>query len=170
MKITFGKFNGWDTEALAKTTEGRNYLSWGASKLDSPKWRDEFQRALNTVSLDQIDIGLEAEAIMQGDPQIDPASAYRYAEEVKADALQKEQAFEALGKAEEKLRSDLKAAGVSDKGVNVLSNLITTRFNIEEVRDWEKVGKIQFTDRAKRDAVYAALNAYVAAVDAVKFY
>lgn len=46
-KITFGKWQGWDTDRLAKTgSVGRDYLEWGRAELKSPKWQQEFARAL----------------------------------------------------------------------------------------------------------------------------
>jgi len=47
MKITFGKFNGWDTLDLAKAGgEGRGYLEWGKDNLKSPQLRKAFADAL----------------------------------------------------------------------------------------------------------------------------
>lgn len=47
MKITFGKFQGWDTLELAKAgEEGRQYLRWGKDNLQSPQWRKAFADAL----------------------------------------------------------------------------------------------------------------------------
>ncbi|MFM6135510.1 MAG: hypothetical protein ACKPCP_15340 [Sphaerospermopsis kisseleviana] len=40
--LTFGKHKGSDI-----TTVPADYLKWGVSKLDSPKWRKEFQSELN---------------------------------------------------------------------------------------------------------------------------
>lgn len=47
-QITFGKWQGWDTNRLAQAGSfGRDYLSWGAQNLESLKWKKEFDRALN---------------------------------------------------------------------------------------------------------------------------
>jgi hypothetical protein len=40
--LTFGKYKGSDLSEVPT-----NYLEWGVSKLDSPKWRKEFQNELN---------------------------------------------------------------------------------------------------------------------------
>ena len=51
MIITFGKHTGKDTNLLAKSPDGREYLQWGAQNLKAEKWRDEFNRALSDVQL-----------------------------------------------------------------------------------------------------------------------
>ena len=55
MEITFGKWQGWDTNDLAKAGEAqRDYLRWGAANLQAPKWRKEFADALKrNQSFDQ---------------------------------------------------------------------------------------------------------------------
>jgi len=69
MEITFGKFRGWQTMDLAKAGQvGRDYLSWGAENLRSPKWRKEFQDALDATQ--EIDVRLTANAIMIDAPDL----------------------------------------------------------------------------------------------------
>lgn len=41
MKITFGKYKGTDISAIPT-----DYLEWGVDKLESPKWRQEFETEL----------------------------------------------------------------------------------------------------------------------------
>lgn len=69
MKLTFGKFKGWATSDLARAgSTGRGYLAWGAENLRSPKWREEFQRALGAPT-DQ-DLHLTALALSQGEDDL----------------------------------------------------------------------------------------------------
>lgn len=71
MKITFGKWQGWDTDELAKSGSfGRPYLEWGAEELKSPKWGKEFQRALSDNQV--MDKSAIARAIRQGYPDLVP--------------------------------------------------------------------------------------------------
>lgn len=81
MQITFGKYQGWDTEDLAKAGEaGRSYLNWGADNLRSPKWRKEFSRAL-AISAREQDEWLTASAIVQDCPDIGYEDAHMAARE-----------------------------------------------------------------------------------------
>ncbi len=48
MQISFGKWQGWDTDKLARTGSfGRDYLTWGSQELQNPKLKREFKRALD---------------------------------------------------------------------------------------------------------------------------
>jgi hypothetical protein len=67
MIITFGKYNGTDTGALAKFSEGREYLVWGSEKLKSEKWRREFEQALSSVSLSSVSLEEQAKLTVQFD-------------------------------------------------------------------------------------------------------
>lgn len=78
-KITFGKFQGWDTLDLAKAGEdGRNYLRWGAESLKSPFWRKEFEQALK-VDI-QSDIELMAQVTIIRNPDIGYDEALYFAQ------------------------------------------------------------------------------------------
>jgi len=83
MKITFGKFKGWETEDLARAgNTGRKYLRWGADNLKSPKWAREFERVLTSSPLDaKYDIDLMAQAIVIDAPDISIEESYIIARE-----------------------------------------------------------------------------------------
>jgi len=53
MKLTFGKWQGWNTEDMARTFEARGYLEWGKENLKSPKWRKECERVLKITNYDE---------------------------------------------------------------------------------------------------------------------
>jgi len=77
MKLTFGKFRGWDTEDLAKAGEtGRNYLYWGSSNLRSPKWAREFERVLGLPV--EYDETLMVKALIDSESDIDYDDAQTY--------------------------------------------------------------------------------------------
>ncbi|MCB0087942.1 MAG: hypothetical protein KDE54_08515 [Caldilineaceae bacterium] len=48
--ITFGKHKGFTPEQLKRMDS--DYLRWGANNLNSPKWRKEFQEALDTLTIE----------------------------------------------------------------------------------------------------------------------
>jgi hypothetical protein len=138
---------------VAKTTTGRSYLAWGAANLESPKWRKEFQSALDTVSASEIDINREASDIAAtGD--IDAEDAYKLAQDVVADAVADEARSKAIEAAKAEFRQALEAAGVSRAGVNFLPGALMA--GIEELALFEKFGRIKFTDQAKRNSVWQA--------------
>jgi hypothetical protein len=153
MQITFGKFRGTQTTEVAKTTAGRSYLAWGAANLESPKWRREFQAALDTVSVSEIDLNREARDILAtGD--IDAEDAYKLAQDVVADAVVDEARSAAIDEAKAEFRQALEVAGVS-RGFDQLSRAVLYH-GIEEFGEMEKFGRIKFTDRAKRNSVWQA--------------
>jgi hypothetical protein len=153
MIITFGKFKGHETTEVAKTTTGRSYLAWGAANLENPKWRKEFQSALDTVSASAIDINREASDIAAtGD--IDAEDAYKLAQDVVADAVVDEARSAAIDAAKAEFRQALEAAGVS-RGFDQLSRAVLYH-GIEEFGEMEKFGRVKFTDQAKRNSVWQA--------------
>ena len=87
-KITFGKWQGWDTDDLARTEDGRNYLSWGTNNLQSSQLKAEFARALANAG--QPDETLEIRAIVRANPDIDEAEAWQIVQERKSEALENE--------------------------------------------------------------------------------
>jgi hypothetical protein len=67
MIVTFGKYQGADTNTLARFSEGREYLAWGSEKLQSEKWRNEFGRALSSVHLSSVSLEEQARLTVQFD-------------------------------------------------------------------------------------------------------
>ena len=67
MIVTFGKYQGADTNTLARFSEGREYLVWGREKLQSEKWRREFGRALSSVHLSSVSLEEQARLTVQFD-------------------------------------------------------------------------------------------------------
>ncbi len=67
MIVTFGKYQGADTNTLARFSEGREYLVWGSEKLQSEKWRNEFGRALSSVHLSSVSLEEQARLTVQFD-------------------------------------------------------------------------------------------------------
>ncbi len=98
MRVTFGKWNGWDTEELAKTPQGRSYLEWGSENLKSPKWRKEFDRVLSEVS--GYDLNLSTQAEITANPDVSP-------EEIEIWLSEEIEAMEE-GEAKDKAFSDLR--------------------------------------------------------------
>lgn len=84
MKITFGKFSGWNTEDLAKADKtGREYLYWGANNLKSEMWRREFDRA-QRLQVAQDD-ALAAKALLVSDPDLGMYEAQHIVSEEKSE-------------------------------------------------------------------------------------
>lgn len=115
MKVTFGKFNGWDTNDIAKAGEpGRNYLRWGAENLKSKKWRDEFDRALQENTYTGTDVALHAKAMMVQDGFLDWNDALALAQEMAyTDAELQKEADEHEAKREEFLAKWAEKFGVT---------------------------------------------------------
>lgn len=164
--ITFGKFQGWEPDKLAKTTEGRSYLEWGADNLRSPKWRKEFQTALDTVSLDEIDLDLETQAIMASDPQVDYQTAHYAAQEQKEDAIQADRISNAFNQAEETLRQSLINCGVPAKHVGRIVHLITT----DGFDDAVRAGAVQFSGKDKEFCIRSCATQYEIDIDSIKVW
>ena len=156
MELTFGKYKGWDTGRLARFSDGRDYLAWGAAKLDSPKWRKEFQEALDRTPPEEIDLDLEANAIMADDPQIDPADAYILSRDKRAEMVNDRKREEAEAQAREELKKTLLETGADERATTALMRLATCADDIVEL---ESAGRIQFTGD-RRAGVIAAFEAY----------
>lgn len=153
-KLTFGKYQGYETEDLAKFSDGRAYLAWGIQKLDSPKWRAEFERVLTLPVA--IDIDREAESIMAGDAQIDPRAAYGLAKNYAAQLLVEEKADELKTTAEAELKAALVAAGMDARQVKAIVNLIGSE-PAERLAEAEKYGRIRFKNPERRQKVWQAV-------------
>ena len=134
MEVTFGKFKGWQPEALAKTLDGRNYLDWAADNLDSPKWRKEFKRVL---SLDfAYDFALSIKATMTANPDLSYEDAEIW---VKDTIVSESEANDLVGKfasLETRLRRYLANNGISEKGVGFIMSRL---HHIHDLEDLDKM-------------------------------
>ena len=155
-KVNFGKYQGWDTDNLARFTDGRSYLAWGTENLKSPQLRKEFQMTLDSISAIEISIELEAESIMRSDGSCDYLDAEALAREIKADMIENEQRDAAFEAARQHFLNALARAGIDSNGAQRLFNLIQQGFEIEELTDAEKNGRVKFTSSQKRNAVWQA--------------
>lgn len=164
-KLTFGKFNGWDTEKLAQTSEGRDYLEWGAENLRSPKWRKEFQRVLDNFSASDIDIMAEAKAILANSPDIGWDEAETVARVLKEEAEQAEAVEAAMEQAKENLRNVLSAtAGVRKEAIDVLVGVVLRG----DFWPWVNRGKIQFSSSNSEKNMIAAVKAFEVEIDGLE--
>ena len=98
MIITFGKHTGKDTNLLAKSPDGREYLQWGAQNLKAEKWRDEFNRALSDVQLGTLEE--QASATCKIDPGADYDDILRFLRDEAVTADEDEAMFAAIAKAQ----------------------------------------------------------------------
>lgn len=160
MTITFGKWQGWDTDRLAQTGSfGRSYLSWGEDNLRSPKWRKEFARALEENQV--MDRAAMAEAINQDYPDL--AAEIDQTIEVEMDEwkldLENEDKCQKLTNYFTRKLSEL---GIAQKGI---SYLVTNFWKIE---DQVKSGQVKFAT-ADADAVIDLCNRYSEAMYKVEF-
>lgn len=167
-QITFGKWQGWDTERMAKFTDGRSYLAWGAENLKAPQWRKEFQRALDSIPATEIDLDLEAQSIMHSDAQIDPEDAYILARDARAELIEDQEREKVYEAAKTRFYNNLREVAISDMGINAIFNMIE-RHGIEELAEAEKYGKIKFTSPAKRDVVWQAAIGFDGDLDNIEF-
>lgn len=143
MKLTFGKWEGWDTNRLAKSGSfGRSYLEWGAENLQSPKWRKEVQRALDANQV--MDKDAIAQAIRQDYPdlvaELDQSVEIELGEwkELKEKKENKEKLTNFFSR-------KLREMGISEAGVTYL---ISNHWQIEELLSRGKV-KFATADVAK---------------------
>lgn len=154
-KLTFGKWQGWDTKDLAKFSDGRSYLEWGIVKLESPKWRQEFQAALDAVSPAEIDLELEAQSIMRDDCQIDANDAYILAQDYRAGLIESAERTAAYDAARQRFFNALSQAGIGTGAASVVFRMIEID-GIWELSEAEKLGRIKFSSPTKRNVVYQA--------------
>lgn len=143
VKITFGKWQGWDTDELAKSGSfGRPYLEWGAEELKSPKWRKEFQRALSDNQV--MDKNAIAKAIRQDYPDL-VAELDQAIEIELGEWGQLQEVEEAKQKLTNFFSRKLRELGVAEGGVIYLQSNF---YQIEELFDRGKV-KFAQADVAK---------------------
>ncbi len=160
MKVTFGKWNGWDTDNLAKAgMAGRSYLEWGSENLESPKWRTEFKRALadNTTS----DLHLVASAAAKADG-ITYEEAYEWAEEMKLEADAHAAKEEKLGKLQNYFVRQLTEIGVSQMGI------VHLKSHYWEIDEMVEAGRAQFETAEKQAFILDLCNRYVEAVAGIE--
>lgn len=155
-QINFGKFSGWDTENLARTTEGRQYLKWGFENLKSPQWRKEFSAALKRYSFSDLDVDLEAKMILASDPQIDENDAEMLARETLADIKEQEKADKVIDRTFANLRKNLANVGVPAQHLNRIFSIIVDGSLDEMVA--AKV--VQFSSQEKMENVLSCAAQY----------
>ncbi len=158
MQITFGKWQGWTTDDLAKSGKtGQSFLIWGAENLKSSKWRKDFQRALNENS--ELDVDLMARAIEQDDPEtVILDSARKFAEEEIREAKAQAEYNEKDAQMQNFLRRKLSELGISDAGVRFIVS--STHQDFEEL---ERFGRIQFSSEARKKGVLDLVARYLEA-------
>lgn len=151
MKITFGKWQGWDTNKLAKSGSfGRTYLEWGAEDLKSPKWQNEFKRALTENQV--MDKNAIAQAIRQDYPDL-VAELDQAIEIELGEWKQLEEVAETQAKLTNFFSRKLRELGVTEGGVTYL---ISNHWQIEELLSQ---GKVKFAN-AEVEKVINLCNRY----------
>ena len=125
-KFTFGKWSGWDTDDLAKTTDGKSKLEWGKKKLQSPQWREECARALREAG--PSDEALEVLATVRANPDIDEVEAWQIVQDRKAEAAERE--------AEEAATEEARAAVVAKYATMTGVDEATMRKAIRQVETY----------------------------------
>ena len=104
MIITFGKHTGKDTNLLAKSPDGREYLRWGAQNLKSNTWRVEFDRALSDVKLGTLEE--QAGATCRIDSSADYDDVLRFLQSEADTAAEDDAMFAAIEKAQSVIFDD----------------------------------------------------------------
>lgn len=141
MRLTFGKFEGWDTEDLAKAGDyGRSYLVWCAENLKSPKWRAECERALGLGGFDE---ALTAKALVQDSGDIGFEEALFIVRENRAAQEEDDKLWAAVEDAQEKVISEY--AGKMEVPVNKLRQI----FKRYEFGGWEELPASKFSSQEK---------------------
>jgi hypothetical protein len=145
MQITFGKWQGWDTDRLAKTGSfGRAYLDWGATNLQSPKWRREFKRALDENP--EMDRGAMVQAIREHYPELVPELDQEIDIEM-GEWASCQEAQEAKRKLTNFFERKLREMGISEMGV---SYLVGNHWQIEELIER---GKVKFANAKASEVI-----------------
>lgn len=123
-QITFGKYQGWDTDNLARAGAwGKDYLEWGARNLKSRMWRQEFERALRQAGA--ADSHLTALAISQTDAEIDYDEALRIAREHELEAAEYEAGQKRVRAAQRAVEAKYAAIlGVSESDARTAINTV----------------------------------------------
>lgn len=133
MKLTFGNWRNWDTNDMAKTTDGREYLAWGTRKLQSAMWRNEFGRALaENYSIDE---SLEIRAIVKSNPDIDEVDAWQIVQDRKAEKREAEEIEERVESARRQVvRKYAKITGIGEQDMrNALGTIETYVLRFDEM-------------------------------------
>ena len=161
MKLTFGKFNGWNLSDLARTTAGRRYLVWAADGLRSPKWRDACSAALRSVPTNEVDadINLSARAIQANDPHdfVDIYEARDCAIADREDAERHEAEAAAFYARQAAVYAEfadrLQAAGVSIADAKKAVAMVNRQYERPD-----EVPAARFSTPARRDLIVAIAN------------
>lgn len=154
MKLTFGKFEGWDTDDLAKAGEvGRDYLQWCSRNLRSPKWRRECERVLKSNSASEIDEHLATEAIVVDSGDISYSEAQIFARDEIAQREEDDQLFAAMERAKEQVVAEF--AGKMDVAEAKLRQLQSQY----EFGGWERLSPRNFSSQEKYEQFVAFMEA-----------
>lgn len=156
MQITFGKFNGWKTEDLARAGKtGREYLYWGANNLKSEVWRREFDRA-QRMDVAQDD-ALAAKALLVSDPDLGMYEAQRIVSDEKAEEAERDRFIAAFDAACDAViarwlpsfpgKTATQLQGIADRLVHT---------------EWQELPLANFSSPAARSAFMGFMAEYVA--------
>jgi len=119
MKITFGKFKGWETEDLARAgAKGRDYLHWGLFRFTDPKWLKEFRRVLDLPI--EYNFKLMVQAIVADTPDITSEEACMIAHEELEYTNYVDEEYEDFLNQQETISKWAKTIGVSEKKLRTL--------------------------------------------------
>lgn len=156
--IGFGKYSGHNTDVLAKSPDGRNYLAWGVENLKSPKWRKEFKRALSEN--DSLDVNAIIAIWKVNDPEFAGLSEdYEHAEELVREQAAQREYDDKKAKMENYLRRKLSEAGVSDKGIRFILS------RIWEFDELVEIGTVKFDSPVKKKAVMDLVERFLSACE-----
>lgn len=145
MQISFGKWQGWDTDKLARAGSfGRDYLTWGSQELQNRKWKLEFKRALDE-NQEMCPKAME-QAIREQFPHLTPEIDQEIDSEMGEWATYRE-AQEAKRKLTNFFSRKLRDFGVSEKGVDCLTRY---HWQIEELIAG---GKVKFANAEAADII-----------------
>lgn len=137
MKLTFGKFKGWDTEDLAKAGDsGRDYLRWCADNLKSPKWRTECERSLKAGGFDE---ALAAKAIRDGEGDISLDEALFLVREERAAQEEEDRIWAAVEEAQENIIVEYATQ------MGVPANKLRQLYKRYELGGWEQLPASKFS-------------------------
>ena len=143
VSLTFGKWEGWSSAELAQAGYvGRNYLSWGSTKLRSPVWRQRFKAALRQYNPEDMDVALAARAIQEGDG-ISWEDARRLAVAEKQRVVRSQKADRQCREAKEWLNKQLRELGISDQALGPISDYIQ-QGGMDEINRRVESGQVRF--------------------------
>lgn len=157
MNITFGKWQGWDTDKLAVTLVGRLYLSWGKENLKNSKWAKEFRRVLKENS--GYDLPLSIKAEIQDNPDVSPDDIEIYLRDAIEQAKEEDAQDVAYNDLTARFQKYLLKNGLSKQGVAYLTN-IRNIWSMDDLLQAEKHGRIKFQSLQHKQIVVKGLAHY----------